>query len=292
VPDQKTEMRHTGPSAHGNAGPSTLAVHEIQCKSILNRCGIEGIDYALNPYTGCSHACVYCYARFMARYTKHQMAWGKFVDAKVNGPEVLEKQSSRLSRGLVSLSTVTDPYQPLEKKYRLTRRSLEILRDRGYPVSILTKSDLVLRDLDILKNFPRDALEVGFSIALLDESVRRTFEPGAPDVSRRLAALRVLHDAGIRTWVFIAPVLPLLTRESLESLLSGLAGAADSLLVDELNIKCGNWQPIEAALMKARPEMLARWREILFQPQRREEYYASIGHEIDRLRRQYGIQER
>jgi len=285
-------MRHTGPSAHGNAGPSTLAVHEIQCKSILNRCGIEGIDYALNPYTGCSHACVYCYARFMARYTKHQMAWGKFVDAKVNGPEVLEKQSSRLSRGLVSLSTVTDPYQPLEKKYRLTRRSLEILRDRGYPVSILTKSDLVLRDLDILKNFPRDALEVGFSIALLDESVRRTFEPGAPDVSRRLAALRVLHDAGIRTWVFIAPVLPLLTRESLESLLSGLAGAADSLLVDELNIKCGNWQPIEAALMKARPEMLARWREILFQPQRREEYYASIGHEIDRLRRQYGIQER
>ncbi len=285
-------MHPTGPSAHGNAGPSAFTVHEIQCKSILNRSGIEGIDYALNPYTGCSHACVYCYARFMARYTKHQMAWGKFVDAKVNGPEVLEKQSSRLSRGLVSLSTVTDPYQPLEKKYRLTRRSLEILRDRGYPVSILTKSDLVLRDLDILKNFPSDALEVGFSIALLDEPVRRVFEPGAPDVSRRLAALRALHGAGVRTWVFIAPVLPLLTRESLESLLSGLAGAADSLLVDELNIKCGNWKPIEAALMQARPEMCSRWREILFQPQRREEYYASLWYEIERLRREYGIQER
>ena len=150
-----------------------LLITEIECKSILNRSRIPGIDYTINPYTGCIHGCVYCYARFMTRYTKHHLPWGQFCHVKINAPEILKKQLGKSKKGLASLSTVTDPYQSLERKYRLTREVLSQLLEREFPVSILTKSDLVLRDLDILRQFERNECEVGFSIATMEEEVRR-----------------------------------------------------------------------------------------------------------------------
>jgi DNA repair photolyase len=257
------------------------AVHEIVCKSLLNKCGIPGIDYTINPYTGCVHACAYCYARFMSRHTKHGLPWGAFCDIKTNAVEILEREIRRRPRGLVSLSTVTDPYQALERQTRLTREILIRLADRQFPVSILTKSDLVLRDLDVLRQFRREDCEVGFSVNTLDENVQKQFEPGAPPAAVRIRALKTLHDAGIRTWIFIAPVLPVMTERTLFKLLDDVKDRVGRVLLDPLNIKCGNWNPLSRALQACDPSLVPLWREILFSSPNKSDYY-------DRLMRRCG----
>ena len=128
-----------------------MKLGEVRCKSILGSSGIGGMDYAVNPYIGCSHACAYCYARFMRRMGHPGEQWGSFVDVKVNAVERLREETEKRSTGKVLLSSVTDAYQPLEEKYQLTRSCLEILLDHGFSVDILTKSNLVLRDLDLLQ---------------------------------------------------------------------------------------------------------------------------------------------
>jgi len=251
-------------------------IREIQCKSILNRSRIESIDYTINPYTGCLHGCVYCYARFMTRYTNHSMPWGCFCDVKLNAPDILQKQIVKAKKGLVSLSTVTDPYQALEKKYAITRRILHILSDHQFPVSVLTKSGLVVRDIDLLKRFDREDCEVGFSMATLDENIRRHFEPHAPPVSERIQALRRLHEEGIHTWVFLAPVLPYLTKQSLAELLNEIKESVDSLLVDTLNIKCGNWHTISGVLRKAYPAQMKNWKTVFSSNETKRKYYQDL----------------
>jgi DNA repair photolyase len=146
-----------------------VIVREIECKSILTKSGIEGVDYALNPYVGCGHGCVYCYASFMKRFTGHKEEWGAFVDVKVNAADVLARQMKRAKRGNIVSGTVTDPYQPLEERYEITRVCLKVLADYDSPVSILTKSNLVLRDLDLLRRL-KD-VEVGLTITALDDEV-------------------------------------------------------------------------------------------------------------------------
>src|SRR5512142_2558689 len=124
-----------------------MIVKEIRAKAILSKSRIQ--DWALNAYVGCAHDCAYCYARFMKRFTGHAEPWGTFVDVKVNAVELLEREVGRKKKGAVWISGVCDAYQPLEERYRLTRRCLEILVDHGWPVRVQTKSPLVLRDLDI-----------------------------------------------------------------------------------------------------------------------------------------------
>jgi DNA repair photolyase len=184
-----------------------LVVKEVRAKSILSRSGIEGINYTVNPYTGCGHKCLYCYATFMKKYTGHTEPWGEFVDAKVNAPLLLARQLSRAERGSVILSSVTDPYQPVEAKYKLTRGCLAALSNHDFPVEVLTKSPLVLRDMDVIVKCGQ--IEVGFTITTDDERIRRIFEPQAPSIEQRIKALQALHEKGIRTYVFIGPVLPM-----------------------------------------------------------------------------------
>ncbi len=241
-----------------------LTLNEVKCKSIITRSKIPTVDYCINPYTGCRHGCVYCYARFMVKYTKHRMKWGDFVDVKINAPEVLKKQITKLKRGRVTLSTVTDPYQAQERKYEITRKILIELAAYKFPVSILTKSDLVLRDIDILKQFERRDCEVGFSIAALDEDVRKNFEPYAPLIKNRIKALKELFNEGIKTWVFIAPVLPYLTKNTIFDLLNEVKDSVDYILIDKLNIKCGNWHGISDLLKKKYPSLSFKWKELLF----------------------------
>ena len=158
-----------------------MAVNEIFARSILQKSGLPGVEYVINPYTGCTHGCVYCYARFMKRFTGHTELWGTFLDAKVNAPEVLRKQLERRREPLkesVFLPSVTDPYLPVEKRYCLTRGILEVLLEHQVPVSILTKSDMVLRDLDLLRQF--ECCSVGLSLMTLDDELARRFEPRAP----------------------------------------------------------------------------------------------------------------
>ena len=140
----------------------SFIVREIKAKSVLTKSGIPGIDYCINPYVGCFHGCRYCYATFMKRFTGHQEPWGSFVDVKVNAPAILPKQLARARRGNVLISSVTDGYQPIESKYKLTRQCLEVLLEYQFPVDILTKSPLVLRDMDIMEKFKE--IEVGLTI--------------------------------------------------------------------------------------------------------------------------------
>ena len=190
-----------------------IEINEINCKSILNKSRIPDLDYTINPYTGCLHGCIYCYARFMTRYSKNQNQWGRFVDIKINAPDVLRKQLARAEKGLVSLSTVTDPYQAVEARYKITGKILKLLFEYRFPVSILTKSNLVERDIDILQQFEKKDCEVGFSISTLNDEIGKHFEPHAPSTTKRIQTLRIIHQAGIKTWAFLAPVLPVLTRD-------------------------------------------------------------------------------
>ena len=203
-----------------------MNVKEIQAKAILSASQIY--DYVINPYIGCQHGCSYCYARFMKRFSKHKEAWGEFVDVKINAPDLLPEEIQKKKKGNVWISGVCDPYQPLEEKYRLTRQCLEILLRYHWPVVIQTRSPLVLRDMDLLKQ-TRD-LEVGFSIGTGDDSIRELFEPHAPDIESRLRALDELCKAGIRTYAMIAPILP-----GAELLTPRLEGKVDYILLDRMN---------------------------------------------------------
>ena len=125
-----------------------MEVNEITVKSALSKSSLPGLVYALNPYRGCQHACTYCYAPSVLREKRR---WGEFVDVKMNLPDALAKDLERLPIGIVGIGTVTDAYQPIEKKYALTRKCLEALLEKDWPISIQTKSDLVLRDLDLIE---------------------------------------------------------------------------------------------------------------------------------------------
>ena len=204
----------------------------MQSKSILSASKVY--PYAINPYTGCQHGCLYCYARFMKRFTGHREAWGQFVDVKVNAPDLLRREITKKKTGKVWISGVCDPYQPLEEKYKLTRQCLEILAQNNWPVIVQTRSPLVLRDIDILKE-GRD-FEVGLSITTADDGIRKLFEPYAPAIKDRVRALDELHKTGIRTYVMIAPVLP-----GAEHLAEILAGKIDYVMVDRMNYNHANW---------------------------------------------------
>lgn len=203
-------------------------VQEIHAKSVLNKSKV--FDYCVNAYTGCEHDCKYCYARlFMRRYSGHTEPWEEFVDAKVNAPEVLEKQLRNAKRGQVWISSVCDPYQPLEARYRLTRRCLDELLKVQFPVNIQTKSKLVVRDRDLFQLF--ENINITITIATDREDMARLFEPHASSVEDRLETLEVLHRAGIKTAVFIGPILP----GNPDKLAARLEGIADRVLVDKMN---------------------------------------------------------
>jgi DNA repair photolyase len=224
---------------------SRLIIKEKIARSVLSSSGIPGVRYCLNPYVGCSHGCLYCYATFMKRFTGHAERWGTFVDKKVNAPSLLRKELGRAGKGTVMVSSVTDPYQPLEKKEGLTRQCLLALLDYRFPVDILTKSPLVLRDVDLLGKF--EELEVGITITTDDERMREVFEPGAPPINERLKALRALRRNGISTYVFIGPVLPM----NPESLAEKIRPYAGSVLIDRMNyVSKTSWVYRKLGLMR------------------------------------------
>jgi len=209
-----------------------MIVREIPVKTILSVSQIY--DYVVNPYTGCQHACSYCYARFMKRFTGHKEPWGEFVDVKINAPELLKKEITRKKPGRVWISGVCDPYQPLESKYKLTRQCLEILQQHSWPVTVQTRSPLVLRDIDVFKKM--SDVEVGLTITTANDSIRRLFEPRAPPVQSRIKALAELHAQGIRTYAMIAPMLP-----GAQDLIPALAGKVDYIIVDRMNYHHADW---------------------------------------------------
>jgi DNA repair photolyase len=209
-----------------------MIIREITVKSILSRSKVY--EYTINPYVGCQHACTYCYARFMRRFSGHQEPWGQFVDVKVNAPDLLRKEITKKPVGRVWISGICDPYQPTEMKYELTRRCLEILIQHDWPVTIQTRSTLVLRDVELLKESSK--AEVSVTITTGDDKIRQLFEPYAPPIGERDKVLGELHSAGIRTCVMIAPMLP-----DAEKLVEILNGTPDHVLIDTMNYHYADW---------------------------------------------------
>lgn len=205
-----------------------MIINEKKASGILNPSKIH--DYCVNPYTGCQHRCVYCYAAlFMKRYSGHKEEWGDFVDVKINAVEIIKKQLPKAKQGLVWFSSVCDPYQPVERRYGLTRSLIKEVVAGGFPIEILTKSSLVTRDIDILRD--RDGIRVGLTIPTDNPAMSRIFEPGASSLMERLEALDKLKQAKIDTFVFAGPLLP----GDPEKLAELLAGRTGSVLIDRMN---------------------------------------------------------
>lgn len=262
-----------------------ILVREIRAKSILTKSNIPGADFCVNPYVGCAHGCRYCYARFMKRFTGHDEPWGEFVDVRVNAVELLHKRlvSMRDQGGLVLVGTVTDAYQPLERKYELTRGILRELAASSFDVTVLTKSDVVVRDVDVLADFER--CEVEFSITGVDERVAAALEPGAASPARRLAALRKLHEAGVATRVFVSPILPGLT--DLRAVFEAVRGLAEGISAETLNVVAADWGRLAAALEKL-PGGADLFREF-WKSARSPAYWDDVEREFAALAREFGI---
>jgi DNA repair photolyase len=261
-----------------------LLVREVQCRSLLSRSRLA--DYCVNPYIGCQHACIYCYAdSYTRRFTEHTEAWGEFVDVKINAPKVLEREVNIKPKGTVFLSSLTDPYQPLEKKYNLTRRLLEILLRHRYSISIQTKSTLVLRDLDLIKRFPDG--EVGFTITTLNDEHRKFFEPYSSPVEERLMALNEFKGSGVKTFVFLGPILPHISDQDVDGFLREISRAgADYVYFDRLNLKPGLWMKLESRLKDNEPKMIEDWRRILSEGT---DYYKSLKARISKTAGELGL---
>lgn len=231
-----------------------MNVQEIQSKSILSKSNLPVCDYSVNPYVGCAHACRYCYASFMKRFTNHSEPWGAFVDAK-NWPVLRHPERYRGKE--LFIGSVTDPYQPAEETYERTRTLLEQLQDSGAKLSIQTKSDLVLRDLDLLQTFPD--VRVGFSINTLDEGFRQDMDH-AVSIERRLAAMQAVHAAGIRTTCFISPIFPGIT--DVRAIIERVKRICNLVWLENLNLRGSYRAAIFAYLRAHHPELLPIYQSI------------------------------
>ena len=229
-------------------------IKAIEAKGVITKTDIPVCDYAVNPYVGCTHGCKYCYASFMKRFTNHPEPWGDFLDVKY-WPEI--KKPEKYAGKELFFGTVTDPYNPQEETYGRTRELLMQLQGSGVLLSIQTKSDLVLRDIDMIKTFP-DA-RVGFSINTLDEAFRADMDK-AVSIERRLAAMKTLHDAGIRTTCFISPIFPGITE--VEAIIDRVKGQCNLIWLENLNLRGSYKAVIMDYIREKYPELTGLYQDI------------------------------
>lgn len=206
-----------------------LIINHVDVKNIVSKSGISGQTYAINPYVGCQHACRYCYAQFMSHFSGHIEPWGRYVDVKHWKPIA---NPHRYDGSTIFLSSVTDPYQPIEATEMRTRAALEQHVGTTAKISVTTKSDLVLRDLDLLQKF--DDVTIAFSLNTLDDTFRSDMDDAA-SVARRIDAMRVVHDADIRTSCFVAPIFPGIT--DVEAIVDAVSDRCDEIWYDSLNMR-------------------------------------------------------
>ena len=267
-----------------------LAVRQVKCKTILNRTNIS--DYSLNCYTGCAHSCIYCYARFMQRFHPHAEPWGKFVDVKVNAVEVLKHQLRRAKPGAVFVSSACDGWQPLEAQWKLIRRCCELLLEHSFQVSVLTKSALVLRDLDIFAG--RNAT-IGVTVTTLNERLRMLWEPNSSSVEQRFRVITEARRAGLQTEIMFGPLLPFLSdnRASINSMFQRAAELdIDAIWVDALNPRPKVWPSVAKLLHRKFPDLFDRYRQILFDAKIRAEYLTQLRHRVAHAAGQFSLTSR
>lgn len=256
-----------------------IKIKEIQVKSILSTSNLPVGDYSANPYVGCTHACKYCYASFMKRFTGHPEPWGTFLDVKYwpGIPNPRKYAGKRLFIG-----SVTDPYNPQEETYRRTRALLEQLQHTGAEISIATKSDLVLRDLDLIKTFPN--ARVSWSINTLDEQFQADMD-GAASIARRLAAMKAFHEAGVRTTCFISPIFPGIT--DIPAIVEQVDGRCNLIWLENLNLRGSYKSVILDYIKRHHPGLVPLYREIYQEGNR--SYWEALDGEIRQLAEKRGL---
>ncbi len=265
-------------------------IRETPCKTVLNRSAIS--DYSLNCYTGCRHGCVYCYARFMQRFHPHPEPWGEFVDVKTNAAEVLERQVRRMAPGAVFMSSACDGWQPIERERQLTRKCCRLLLDHGFQVNVLTKSALILRDLDI---FAGRTARIGVTVTTLDDRLKALWEPRASSVAERFYILQQARAAGLETAIMFGPLLPFLSdnQDSVDALFERAADLnVDVIWVDALNPRPKVWPIVADLLEREFPDLRERYRRILFAPTVREAYLKGIRDRVARAAQRFHLEDR
>lgn len=231
-----------------------MEIKEIDVKNVMTKTNLPVSDFAVNAYVGCYHACKYCYASFMKRFTNHPEPWGEFIDVK-NWPAISDRGQFRGKEAF--FSSVTDPYQPHEARFKRTRAILEQLQGTGIRLSISTKSDLILRDLDLIKTFPGS--RVSWSINTLDEDFRREMDRAA-SIERRLEAMRQFYEAGIETTCFISPIFPGIT--DVAAIIDRVKGQCNLVWLENLNLRGDYKGRILMWIHEHRPDLDDLYRQI------------------------------
>lgn len=231
-----------------------VTIRDIDVKSVFTKSNLPVCDYSVNPYVGCTHACKYCYASFMKRFTNHSEPWGGFLDVK-HWPVIAAPY--RYGDKELFIGSVTDPYNPQEEEYRRTRSLLEQLKGSGVKITIQTKSDLVLRDIDLIKSFP-DA-RVGFSINTLDEGFKDDMDKAA-SIGRRLEAMRRFHEAGVRTTCFISPIFPGIT--DVTAIIDRVKEQCNLVWLENLNLRGSYKGSIMDYIRKRHPRLLPLYEQV------------------------------
>lgn len=229
-------------------------IREIEVKSIMSKSNLPVCEYSVNPYVGCTHGCRYCYASFMKRFTGHAELWGTFLDVKF-WPEI--KNPAKYAGKELFIGSVTDPYLPQEEQYGRTRALLEQLRGSGAKISIATKSDLILRDLDLIQTFP-DA-RISWSVNTLDEAFKNEMD-NAVSIGRRLSAMEAFYRASVRTTCFVSPIFPGLTDT--KAIIRRVKAHCNLIWLENLNLRGGYKTVIMAYIQERHPELFPIYREI------------------------------
>lgn len=254
-------------------------IREIQVRNILTKSDLPVCDYSVNPYVGCAHACRYCYASFMKRFTGHTEPWGSFLDVKywekIPHPEKYDGKE-------LFIGSVTDPYLPQEEKFCRTRTLLEELQASGVKLSIATKSDLVLRDLDLIKTF-KDA-RVSWSVNTLDEDFRKDMD-NAASIERRLDAMKIFHDAGVRTTCFISPIFPGIT--DVKAIIERVKGQCNLIWLENLNLRGSFKGSILDYIREKHPELTGLYEEIYIKGELG--YWQSLDREVKAYAAENGL---
>lgn len=297
MPVKTAGEKVTSPIARERVGPRYV---EIECRSALNRVDGMPFRWTLNPYRGCVHGCHYCFARRTHTFLELDAGtdFSNVIFVKVNVARVLREELSRRTwrREMVALGTATDPYQPVEGRYRLTRAVLEALRDFRTPVSIVTKGPMVVRDLDLLRELDLCAsVTVCISVPTVDVGVWRRMEPGTAPPRQRLAALRRLVAGGINAGVLLAPILPGVTTERgcLEAVVAAAAEhGARFLRANVLHLEMGVKEHYLSFLARAYPELLPRYRALYPRTYAPRRYQERLQGEVAALKARFGLAQR
>jgi DNA repair photolyase len=273
---------------------------EEPCKTALNR--VQGMPFAwsLNPYMGCAHRCTFCYVRAFERRADRpsDSRYGASIRVKVNVAEVLRAEVMRRGwkREPVAIGAATDPYQPAEGRYRLTRHCLEVLCSARNPFSIVTRGPMIVRDTDLLREASRRAnVQVNFSVPTLDREVWRRTEPGTAPPRQRLRALGVLIDAGVKAGVGMAPLLPGISDKPQmlrEVVVAARESGAAFLWANVLYLKPGTREHFLENLARDWPEMLDRYQRMYARPYVSKEVSDPIQERVRLLRGEYDIDDR